>query len=142
MVPGASLISMGIHGGGGQGEQVEGGLERRVESTGALGCLVAAVAAVVGFGVWLHGARPGLSGGFEGERDWSLLYVELPLMLLGVPAVTLAARALTGSALRHRAGRTRAAASAAAAVLTVTMLAWAGLTWLDSRVTPFTHTRW
>ncbi|MFD6431363.1 hypothetical protein [Streptomyces venezuelae] len=111
---------------------------RRDGPTGAVGCLIAAVAAAVGFTVWLHGAGPGLSGGFEGERDVSLLYVELPLMLFGLPATAVAAWALTNSSLRHRTGRpARAAAATAATAITVAALAWAGLTWLGSRVAPF-----
>ena len=116
---------------------------KRVESTGAVGCLIAVIAATAGFLVWRQGAEPGLSGGFEGERDWSLLYVELPLMLFGAPAVTLAAWRLTGSLLDRRAGSvTRAVLPAAAASVTVAALAWAGLTWLDTRVTPFVHPGW
>ncbi|WP_369200027.1 hypothetical protein [Streptomyces sp. PU-14G] len=113
---------------------------KRLEPTGAVGCLVAVLTAAVGFGVWIRGAEPGLRGSFEGERDWSLLYVELPIMLFGVPAVTLAAWGLTGYLVRRRAGRvTRAVAPLAAASVTVTALAWASLVWLDARVAPFVH---
>ncbi|MEU5688707.1 hypothetical protein DEJ48_26585 [Streptomyces venezuelae] len=111
---------------------------RRDEPTGAAGCLIAAVAAAVGFTVWLRGAGPGLSGGFEGERDLSLLYVELPLLVFGLPATAVVAWALTNSSLRHRTGRpARTAAATAASAITVTALAWAGLIWLDNRVAPF-----
>ncbi|RCG15636.1 hypothetical protein DTL70_30265 [Streptomyces diacarni] len=116
---------------------------KRVEPTGVVGCLVAVVTAAVGFWVWRHGAEPGLRGSFEGERDWSLLYVELPLMLFGTPAVTLAVWRLTGHLLRHRAGRvTRGVLPLAAASVTVTALAWASLLWLDTRVEPFVHPEW
>ncbi|GAA2604684.1 hypothetical protein [Streptomyces axinellae] len=115
-------------------------MDKRVESSGAIGCLVAIAAAAAGFAVWRHGAGPGLSGGFEGERDWSLLYGELPVMLLGVPAVTLAVWRLTGSALSRRTGRvTRTVIPLAAASAAVAMLAWASLAWLDTRVAPFVH---
>ncbi|MET9297123.1 hypothetical protein [Streptomyces sp. NPDC003077] len=108
---------------------------KRVESADAVGCLVAAVGASVGLGVWLRGALPGIRGGFEGERDLSLLYVELPLMLVGVPALTLASWALTGVALRRRVGRgARAAVSGGAAVVALAALAWACLAWLDVKV--------
>lgn len=118
-------------------------MEKRVEPAGAVGCLVAAVAAVVGFVVWIRGAGPGLSGGFEGQRDWSLLYVELPLMLFGVPALTVAAWAVTGTTLHSRSARaTRTAASITVAATTLALLAWAGLTWLDIRVEPFVHPTW
>ncbi|GAB2804798.1 hypothetical protein [Streptomyces daliensis] len=114
---------------------------KQVGSSGAVGCLVAVTAAVAGLGVWRYGAGPGLRGGFEGERDWSLLYVELPVMLLGVPAVTLAIWRLTSSLLSRRAaGRgVRAVVSAAAVCVTVAALAWASLAWLDARVASFTQ---
>lgn len=115
-------------------------MDKRVEPTGAVGCLVAVVAAVVGLAVWKQGAEPGLRGSFEGERDWSLLYVELPLMLCGIPAVALATWRLTSHLLSHRAGTaTRTLVPTAAVSVTVAALAWASLTWLDARVTPFTH---
>lgn len=113
-------------------------MRKRAESTSAGGCLVAAVAAGVGFVVWLQGARPALRGSFEGERDWSLLYVELPLMLLGVPAMTLAAWALTGRVLGRRAGgAARTAASGGVAAVALAALAWICLAWLDIRVDAF-----
>jgi hypothetical protein len=110
-------------------------MERDEENTSAAGCLVAVVAATAGFGVWLYGARPGLRGAFEGQRDWSLLYADLPSMLVGVPALTLAFWALTRTALRERVGRgTRGLVSGAVAVVVLTLLAWACLVWLDARV--------
>jgi hypothetical protein len=99
------------------------------------GCLAATAGAAVGLGVWARGARPGLQGAFEGQRDWSLLYGDLPVMLLGFPAVTLAVWALTYASLRGRARRrTVALASGAAVVLTLAALAWTGTAWLDARV--------
>lgn len=104
---------------------------------------MAAVSAVAGFGVWLNGSRPGLRGSFEDQRDLSLLYMELPLMLLAFPALTLAAWCLAGAAMPHRAGRgTRAAVSLCAGSATVLVLAWAGHMWLDTRVAPFVHPAW
>ncbi|MFJ6569091.1 hypothetical protein ACIQNU_16860 [Streptomyces sp. NPDC091292] len=98
---------------------------------GAVGCLVGVAAAGVGVTVWYHGARPGLYGSFEGERDWSLLYGGLPLMLIGVPALTLAAWALVSAALRGRAAPgTRIAVAVGTAVATLIVLAWGGHEWL------------
>ncbi len=98
------------------------------------GCLVAVVGGCVGFGVWLHGARRGIGGAFEGQRDWSLLYAELPLMLFGVPAVALTVWAPAYGTLRERMGRPAAAVvSGAAVVTTLAFLAWLSLAWLDAR---------
>jgi hypothetical protein len=116
-------------------DQREMSRERREESTGAGGCLVAVLAAGTGFGVWLYGARPGLRGRFEGQRDWSLLYADLPFMLIGMTAITLAAWALTRVALRGRLGRgTRTVVLGSTVVLVLTALAWVSLAWLAGRV--------
>ncbi|MFF2846516.1 hypothetical protein ACFVT5_09295 [Streptomyces sp. NPDC058001] len=105
--------------------------ERAVGKVGAVGCLVGVVAVGVGLTVWYHGARPGLYGAFEGERDWSLLYAGLPLMLLGIPALTFVVWALTSAALRGRAATgTRVAAAVGTAVATLIALAWGGHEWL------------
>jgi hypothetical protein len=120
-----------------QGASVAG-MRERVEPTSASGCLVAAVGASVGFGVWQQGARPALRGSFEGQRDWSLLYVELPFMLLGTPVIALVAWALTSRMLRRRAGRSaRTAAAGGVAAVTLAALAWVWLAWLDMRVDAF-----
>ncbi|MEU9110806.1 hypothetical protein AB0D04_03125 [Streptomyces sp. NPDC048483] len=118
-------------------------MEERVKPSCGVGCLVGTIAAGVALWVWVHGAGPGVIGGFEGEQDLSLLYGELPLMLLGIPAVTLAAWGLTDRALRRTAGAyTRTAVSSAVAVVTLAVLAWACLAWLESRVAPFVHPGW
>ncbi|MFH8752132.1 hypothetical protein ACH4GK_34790 [Streptomyces rimosus] len=108
---------------------------RRADPVGSgLGCLLALIGAYVGFGVWLHGARPGLGGGFEGEREWSLLYVELPLMALGVPALTLAAWGVTRAAVRDRGGRGfQTLLTMGVAVAALTVLGWACLAWWSAR---------
>ncbi|MDX3071112.1 hypothetical protein ACIP98_13605 [Streptomyces sp. NPDC088354] len=114
------------------------GMRERGEPTGAVGCCVAAVSACVGLGVWLQGARPGLQGGFEDRRDWSLLYVELPSMLLGVPAITLAVCAVASGVLRRRAAaRARTALAGGAAAVVLAGLTWACRVWLDLRVDDF-----
>jgi hypothetical protein len=110
-------------------------MEQREESTPAAGLLIAALAAATAFGVWLHGARPGLYGAFEGERDWSLLYADLPCMLIGLPALTLVVWTLTRGVLRRRLGRgARGLASGTVAVVVLLALAWACLAWLGARV--------
>jgi hypothetical protein len=114
-------------------------MEQREESTPATGLLIAALATATAFGVWLHGARPGLYGAFEGERDWSLLYADLPCMLIGLPAVTLAVWTLTRGALGRLSCRrfghgARGLASGAVAVVVLLALAWACLAWLGARV--------
>ncbi|MEU6340961.1 hypothetical protein ABZ883_08415 [Streptomyces sp. NPDC046977] len=67
--------------------------------------------------------------------------MELPLMLVGVPAVTLAVWAVVSGVLRRRAGaRARTAVSggaAAAALAVLTVLTWGCLAWLDVRVDAF-----
>ncbi|MFD3454728.1 hypothetical protein ACFWVC_21435 [Streptomyces sp. NPDC058691] len=99
---------------------------------------MAAVSACVGFGVWLQGARPALQGSFESRRDWSLLYVELPFMLLGVPALTLLVWALASAVFRRRAGRgVRMVVPGGAAAVALFGLAWVCLAWLDIRVDAF-----
>jgi hypothetical protein len=108
----------------------------------ALGCLMAPVAGVTGFVTWLRGAAPGVRGSFEGERDLTLLYLELPLLLFGFPLLVLAAWGVTDAVLR-RDGRTapatRTAVPALAATVVLALLTWAATTWLDLRVDPFTH---
>lgn len=38
---------------------------------------------------WGVGAAPGLRGAFEDERDWSLLYLDGPVVIFGTPALAL-----------------------------------------------------
>jgi hypothetical protein len=112
-------------------------MEQRAETetNPAAALLIAAVAAATGFGVWLEGARPGLRGAFEGERDWSLLYLDLPCMLIAIPAITLAVWALTRAALRGRVGRGALGLISGTVVAVVLLvLAWACLAWLGTRV--------
>ncbi|MFD4834270.1 hypothetical protein ACFWPV_31195 [Streptomyces uncialis] len=107
------------------------------------GCLVAILAGAVGLAVWLHGARPGIRGGFEGERDLSLVYGELPLMLFGVPALTLTVWSVSRAALRDRlAPFPRAAVLVAVVGATLALLGWLCLLWLESRVAFFAHPPW
>ncbi|QPP07776.1 hypothetical protein G4Z16_16760 [Streptomyces bathyalis] len=107
------------------------------EGTGAAaaGCLVAAVAAATGFGVWFAVARSGVIGGFEDQRDWSLLYIELPGMVAGFPLIALLTWSLTRAVFRGRGRRgTRAVVIAAVVALTLLLLSWACGVWLEHRV--------
>lgn len=112
--------------------------EREGTAAAAAGCLIAVLAAATGFGVWLYGAAPGLTGGFEGRRDLSLLYVELPGMVAGFPLLALLTWSLTRAVMRGRGGRaSRRAVKAAVVAMTLLLLSWACWTWLDHRVEGF-----
>ncbi|MFI9828023.1 MAG: hypothetical protein HOV82_01885 [Streptomyces sp.] len=66
----------------------------------AAGCLTAAVGAGAGLACWSVGVR-GRFRRFEQAPDWSVLYAELPLMVLGGVAAALAVWAVLRS-LRPR----------------------------------------
>jgi hypothetical protein len=113
--------------------------EERAEREGtvavAAGCLIAALAAATGFGVWLYGAAPGLDLGVEKPVDFSLLYIELPGMVFGFPLLTLLTWSLARAVLRGRGGRgSRRVVKGAVVVLTLLMLSWACGEWLDHRI--------
>jgi hypothetical protein len=59
----------------------------------AAGCLTAAVGAGAGLAVWAVDVRARLWR-FEAAPDWSVLYAELPLAVLGGTAAALAVWAL------------------------------------------------
>ncbi|MFJ7998130.1 hypothetical protein ACIQ7D_13435 [Streptomyces sp. NPDC096310] len=101
---------------------------------GWAGCLAVVGGFLVGAAVWTAGAGPGVRGGLEGERDLSLVYVELPLLLFGMPALALAVWALVSGVLRAREG-----AAALVMVAVLALAAWAGMEWLDVRTAPFTR---
>ncbi|NLU75990.1 hypothetical protein HCC61_25625 [Streptomyces sp. HNM0575] len=109
--------------------------EREGTVAAAAGCLIAALATATGFGVWLHGARPGLHLGVEDPVDFSLLYVELPCMLAGFPLLTLLTWSLSRAVLRGRGGRgPRRVVKGAVVVLTLSLLSWTCTVWLDHRI--------
>ncbi|MFJ3900854.1 hypothetical protein [Streptomyces sp. NPDC090025] len=90
---------------------------------GAFGLLFAFAAALV---VWGVGAEGAVSGGFEGEgRDLSVVWVELPLMLVGFPGVVLGVWAV----LRKRSAWVIAVALVAALAL----MSWGSAEWLAGR---------
>lgn len=95
---------------------------------------------MVGFVAWLEGSRTGLSGAFEGERELSLLYVELPVCVIGTPVIALAVLALTRAALFHRLRHgTWVALSSTAVVLTLSLLVWGSVLWLEHRLDGFPY---
>jgi len=109
--------------------------ESEEQVAAATGCLVTFVAAATGFWVWFDGARPGVIGAFEGRRDWSLIYIELPCMFFGFPLITLLAWAWMRAVLRARTGR--AMRNAVSGMVVVLMLVVAGVAshaWLTHRV--------
>lgn len=67
------------------------GMGQRTQA--AAGCLTAAVGAGAGLAVWAVGVRERLRR-FEAAPDWSVLYAELPLAILGGVAAALTAWAL------------------------------------------------
>lgn len=96
---------------------------------------MAFVAAGTGFVVWLRGAGPAVRGPFEGQREWSFVYVELPCALVGFPLVTVLAWAWMRAALRGRAGRAmRNVVSGAVVVLALVVSGLSADAWLTHRV--------
>ncbi|MEV7087281.1 hypothetical protein AB0O07_15485 [Streptomyces sp. NPDC093085] len=91
---------------------------------------------LLGAMVWAKGARPGVIGAFEGERDLSLVYLELPLLLFGMPALARAGWGQLTGALRLRAW-----VAAPLLLGALALAAWGALAWLDMRTAPFTE-RW
>ncbi|PJE97812.1 hypothetical protein CUT44_11105 [Streptomyces carminius] len=100
---------------------------------------LAGLGAGTGLVAWTIGAERHLMGGFEGEgRDPSVLYVELPLLVLGVPAAAVAVLLLTHRVLDGRVERAgvRSALSAGAALAVAAALVWGGLAWLAATEPP------
>ncbi|MFE4818909.1 hypothetical protein ACFRFU_21200 [Streptomyces sp. NPDC056704] len=64
---------------------------QRMQAAG--GCLIAVVGAGAGFAVWAVNSRDRFQR-FEQGPDWSVLYAELPLMVLGGTAAALGLWAL------------------------------------------------
>lgn len=64
------------------------------------GCLTGAAGAGAGFALWAAGAR-GRFSRFEQTPDWSVIYAELPLLVLGGTATALGLWAL-GRRVRAR----------------------------------------
>ncbi|MFJ5305522.1 hypothetical protein [Streptomyces sp. NPDC088350] len=64
---------------------------QRAQAAG--GCLTVALGAGLGLAVWSHGVRDRFRR-FEASPDWSVLYAELPLAVLGGVAAALGVWAL------------------------------------------------
>lgn len=64
---------------------------QRAQAAG--GCLTAALGAGVGLAVWSYDVRDRFQR-FEASPDWSVLYAELPLAVLGGVLVSLCVWAL------------------------------------------------
>ncbi|MFE3739466.1 hypothetical protein ACFXP3_27550 [Streptomyces sp. NPDC059096] len=107
--------------------------EEKPVTRGWAGCLAVVGGFLLGAAVWTAGAGPGVRGALEGERDLSLVYVELPLLLFGMPALALAVWALVTGVLRVREGT-----AALLLVVVLALAAWAGMEWLDVRTARFT----
>ncbi|MPY53531.1 hypothetical protein [Streptomyces acidicola] len=75
------------------------GMGERMQAAG--GCLTAAVGAGAGLAVWSVGVDGRLRR-FEQSPDWSVLYAELPLMVLGGTATALGLWALIHRVLVRR----------------------------------------
>ncbi|MER7691717.1 hypothetical protein [Streptomyces sp. NPDC097610] len=72
---------------------------QRMQAAG--GCLIAVVGAGAGLAVWAANSR-GRFQRFERGPDWSVLYAELPLMVLGGTAAALGLWALGSRAVGRR----------------------------------------
>ncbi|WP_320777231.1 hypothetical protein [Streptomyces sp. CRN 30] len=74
----------------------------REETRGGVGCLLAGAGAVAAVLAWAPLAADNVTGGFEGQhRDLSVLWVDLPLVLLGGALLPV----LVWGALLRTAGR-------------------------------------
>ncbi|MFD5347830.1 hypothetical protein ACFWJY_29795 [Streptomyces anulatus] len=63
---------------------------RRDAVVGTAGCLTAFAGALAGIVLWAPHGKGGLLDGFEGASNWNVLWVGLPLMILGGIAAALA----------------------------------------------------
>ncbi|PZT76057.1 MULTISPECIES: hypothetical protein [unclassified Streptomyces] len=82
---------------------------RREAATGTAGLLAALLGALAGLAVWFPYGRRGLFGAFEGETNADVLFLGLPVLVIGGAVAALAVFA----AVR---GRWRAALGLVAAV--------------------------
>ncbi|MCJ1676405.1 hypothetical protein MTF65_03365 [Streptomyces sp. APSN-46.1] len=101
------------------------------EAGGAAGCLVAGLGATTAVLVWAPRAAFSIDGGFEGHaRDLSVLFVDLPLIVLGGTLIPLSAWALA-----TRWGQ-RPWVAALAAVATLALGVWGLTEWWTPRQHP------
>lgn len=80
-------------------------MENRSEAVrGTVGCLVVAAGAAAGVLAWAPYGRRGIFGGFEGESEWNVLWLGLPVMTVGGIAAGLVLVALAGRKWRRALG--------------------------------------
>ncbi|AXE78751.1 hypothetical protein [Streptomyces atratus] len=77
---------------------------RREAIRGVAGCMVAAAGGAAGMLAWAPYGRHGIFGGFEGESEWNVLLLGLPVMTLGGITAGLALFALVQGKWRQALG--------------------------------------
>jgi hypothetical protein len=98
-------------------------------TNGGAGCLLAGLGATTAPLAWAPQAAVSIDGGFEGHvRDWSVLFVDLPLIVLGGALVPLLAWALANRWV-HRPWVAVLVASATLAIAVWGLTEW----WTPSR---------
>ncbi|KAK1179061.1 hypothetical protein B7755_013475 [Streptomyces sp. NBS 14/10] len=103
----------------------------RPKASGAAGCLLAGLGATTAPLVWAPRAAISIDGGFEGHaRDLSVLYIDLPLIVLGGALVPLFAWTLTTRWVR------RPWVAALAAVAALALGVWGLTEWWTPRRQP------
>ncbi|MEU3218895.1 hypothetical protein [Streptomyces sp. NPDC006971] len=99
-------------------------MENRGEAVrGIVGCLAAIVGGVVGLLAWAPYGRHGIFGGFEGESEWNVLWLGLPVMVLGGITAGIALFALLRGKWRSALGAAALLAGLAALGLAFDVLA-------------------
>ena len=79
---------------------------RAPSGTAVADCLVMVVGAVLGFAVWLYAPPHGYRRAFEGEGPREPYYVDLPLLVCGLPLLALCLWLVARAAVvRARLGR-------------------------------------
>jgi hypothetical protein len=85
--------------------------ERREAAVGAVGCGTAFAGALAGLVLWAPHGKGGLLDGFEGASNWNVLWIGLPLMILGGTAAALAVFFLVRGRWPHALGMVAAVAA-------------------------------
>lgn len=96
---------------------------RREARAGTVGCLTAALGPLVGLAAWFPYGRRALFGGFEGETNPVVLWLGLPVMVLGGTAAALAVLAVVRGRWRPALGLLATVAGLAALGLGLDVLA-------------------
>lgn len=87
---------------------------RREALTGTAGCLAAVLGALAGIAVWTPYGKEGLFGGFEGESNPAVLWLGLPVLVLGGITAALAVFAVARGRRRAALGLVAVLAALAA----------------------------